>query len=67
MRRILLATLGPALLALLAPPTGAQVSEETLQSITTPDKVEIEHRHAGIQGRRTEQRDRQPRPTTTST
>ena len=40
MRRIRLATLGPALLALLAPPTGAQVSEETLQSIITADKVE---------------------------
>ena len=40
MRRILLATLGPALLALLAPPTGAQVSEETLSSISTPAKVE---------------------------
>ena len=41
MRRVLLATLGPALLALLAPPASAQVSEETLQSITTPDKVEL--------------------------
>ena len=40
MRRMALVTLGFALLALLAPPTGAQVSEETLQSISTPDKVE---------------------------
>jgi hypothetical protein len=40
MRRMALVTLGCALLALLAPPTGAQVSEETLQSIATPDRVD---------------------------
>ena len=40
MRRTIPATLGLTLAALLALPAGAQVSEETLQSITTPDKVE---------------------------
>jgi len=40
MRRTGLATLGPALIALLALPAGAQVSEEALRSISTPDKVE---------------------------
>ena len=40
MRRTVLATLGSALIALLALPAGAQVSEETLRSISTPDKVE---------------------------
>ena len=40
MRRTVLAALGPAVAALLALPAGAQVSEETLQSISTPDKVE---------------------------
>ena len=40
MRRTILATPGLALGALLALPAGAQVSKETLQSISTPDKVE---------------------------
>jgi len=40
MRRTFLATPGLALIALLALPAGAQVSKETLQSISTPDKVE---------------------------
>ncbi len=40
MRRAVLATTGLALGAFLAVPAGAQVSEETLQSISTPDKVE---------------------------
>jgi hypothetical protein len=40
MRRTVLATLGPALIALLALPAGAQVSKEALESISTPDKVE---------------------------
>ncbi len=40
MRRTILATLGLALVALPALPAGAQVSKETLQSISTPDKVE---------------------------
>ena len=40
MRRMALVTLGFALLALLALPAGAQVSKETLHSISTPDKVE---------------------------
>jgi hypothetical protein len=40
MRRTALVTLGPALLALLALPAGAQVSKETLDSLSTPDRVE---------------------------
>ncbi len=40
MRRTIPATLGLTLAALLALPAGAQVSQETLQSISTPDKVE---------------------------
>jgi len=40
MRRTVLATPGLALIALLALPAGAQVSKETLQAISTPDKVE---------------------------
>ena len=40
MRRTLFAASGLALVALAALPAGAQVSEETLQSISTPDKVE---------------------------
>ena len=40
MRPTILATLGPALIALLALPAGARVSKETLQSLSTPDKVE---------------------------
>jgi hypothetical protein len=35
-----LATLGPALLVLLATPAGAQVSKETLDSLAAPDRVE---------------------------
>jgi hypothetical protein len=35
-----LATFGPVLLALLALPAAAQVSQETLNSLSTPDKVE---------------------------
>ncbi len=40
MRRTILATLAVALAALPALPAGAQVSGETLQSISTPDKIE---------------------------
>jgi hypothetical protein len=39
-KRTALATINAALIALLALPAGAQVSEETLQSLSTPDKVE---------------------------
>jgi hypothetical protein len=40
MRRAVFATPGVALAALLALPAGAQVSKESLQSISTPDRVE---------------------------
>jgi hypothetical protein len=40
MRRMALATLGLALGAFPALPTGAQVSQETLESLSAPDKVE---------------------------
>jgi hypothetical protein len=40
MRPTILATLGSALIALVAPPAGAQVSQETLNSLSAPDQVE---------------------------
>jgi len=39
-KRTALATLGPALLTLLALPAGAQVSQDTLEALATPDEVE---------------------------
>jgi hypothetical protein len=39
-RQTALATLGSALIAFVVLPAGAQVSQETLESLTTPDKIE---------------------------
>jgi len=40
MKRTYLATFGSALIALVAVPAGAEVSKETVQSLSAPDKIE---------------------------
>ena len=58
MRRTALTTLGPALLALLALPAGAEVSKETLEVALGARQGRDLDRHARVRRRRAERRDR---------